>query len=162
MHKRTPKWLKLELTPGNHSYFICISLCTNTGHLFLSKFKLILISPLAFIFHYHWWTASIKPRLLFSHSGIVSWGLPFLQFATLLQYSTLQWWSNLHIFNPFVGPSEIMFGSTQCGKLPNTMRHIIKANQKTEYFVYYSKFAKDHYFYSALQLCICNRYENWF
>ena len=34
------------------------------------------------IFHYHWWTASIKPRLLFSHSGIVSWGLPFLQFIT--------------------------------------------------------------------------------
>jgi len=33
------------------------------------------------IFHYHWWTASIKPRLLFSHSGLVSWGLPFLQFA---------------------------------------------------------------------------------
>ena len=32
------------------------------------------------IFHYHWWTASIKPRLLFSHSGLVSWGLPFLQF----------------------------------------------------------------------------------
>jgi len=22
------------------------------------------------IFHYHWWTASIKPRLLFSHSGL--------------------------------------------------------------------------------------------
>jgi len=34
------------------------------------------------IFHYHWWTASIKPRLLFSHSGLVSWGLPFLQFNT--------------------------------------------------------------------------------
>jgi len=32
------------------------------------------------ILHYHWWTASIKPRLLFSHSGLVSWGLPFLQF----------------------------------------------------------------------------------
>jgi len=32
------------------------------------------------IFHYHWWTASIKPRLLFSHSGLVSWGLSFLQF----------------------------------------------------------------------------------
>jgi len=32
------------------------------------------------IFHYHWWTASIKPRLLFSHAGFVSWGLPFLQF----------------------------------------------------------------------------------
>jgi len=30
------------------------------------------------ICHYHWWTASKKPRLLFSHSGLVSWGLPFL------------------------------------------------------------------------------------
>jgi len=33
-----------------------------------------------FYYHYHWWTASIKPRLLFSHSDLVSWGLPFLQF----------------------------------------------------------------------------------
>jgi len=32
------------------------------------------------IFHFHWWTASIKPRLLFSHAGLVFWGLPFLQF----------------------------------------------------------------------------------
>jgi len=36
------------------------------------------------IFHYHWWTASIKPRLLFSHSGLVSWGLLFLQFVISL------------------------------------------------------------------------------
>ena len=35
-------------------------------------------------FHYHWWTASIKPRLLFSHSGLVSWWLPFLQFDTII------------------------------------------------------------------------------
>jgi len=34
------------------------------------------------IFYCHRWTASIKPRLLFSHSGLVSWGLPFLQFNT--------------------------------------------------------------------------------
>jgi len=34
------------------------------------------------IFYYHRWTALIKPRLLFSHSGLVSWGLPFLQFNT--------------------------------------------------------------------------------
>jgi len=32
------------------------------------------------IFRYHWWTASIKPRLQFSHSDLVSWGLPFLHF----------------------------------------------------------------------------------
>jgi len=38
------------------------------------------------IFHYHWWTASIKPRLLFSHSGLVSWGLPFLQFDRYIRY----------------------------------------------------------------------------
>ena len=37
------------------------------------------------IFHYHWWTASIKPKLPFSHSGLVSWGLPFLQFCVVLQ-----------------------------------------------------------------------------
>jgi len=27
------------------------------------------------IIHYHWWTASIKPRLLFSDAGYASWGL---------------------------------------------------------------------------------------
>jgi len=27
------------------------------------------------IVHYHWWTASIKPRLLFSRAGYASWGL---------------------------------------------------------------------------------------
>jgi len=27
------------------------------------------------IIHYHWWTASIKPRLLFSRIGYASWGL---------------------------------------------------------------------------------------
>ena len=44
------------------------------------------------IFHYHWWTASIKPRLLFSHSGLVSWGLPFLQFIiSLLTYISVKW-----------------------------------------------------------------------
>jgi len=27
------------------------------------------------IIHYHWWTASIRPRLLFSRAGYASWGL---------------------------------------------------------------------------------------
>ena len=27
--------------------------------------------------------------------------------------------------------------------------------------IYYSKFAKVHFFYIALHLCICNRYDNW-
>ena len=27
------------------------------------------------IIHYHWWTASIKPRLLFFTAGYASWGL---------------------------------------------------------------------------------------
>jgi hypothetical protein len=29
------------------------------------------------------------------------------------------------------------------------------------YFIHYSKFAKDHFFYSALLVCICNKFENW-
>jgi len=41
------------------------------------------------IFHYHCWTASIKPRLLFFHSCLVSWGLPFLQFK-LFTYTRTQ------------------------------------------------------------------------
>ena len=32
------------------------------------------ISVIAII-HYYWWTASIKPRLLFSRAGYASWGL---------------------------------------------------------------------------------------
>jgi len=47
--------------------------------------------PWCGIFHFHWWTASIKPRLLFSHSGLVSWGLPFLQFnLSLLEFSYMR------------------------------------------------------------------------
>jgi len=47
--------------------------------------------------HYHWWTASIKPKLLFSHSGLVSWGLPFLQFNTIngKYWSSYVQWRNL-------------------------------------------------------------------
>jgi len=56
----------------------------NYWHLCYNKYKCFIISKerssFKSDFHYHWWTASIKPRLLFSHSGIVSWGLPFLQF----------------------------------------------------------------------------------
>ena len=33
--------------------------------------------PTKGIFHYHRWTTSIKPRLLFSHAGYASWGLSF-------------------------------------------------------------------------------------
>ena len=35
------------------------------------------------IIHYHWWTASIKPRLLFSRAGYASWGL-FLSWVCYL------------------------------------------------------------------------------
>jgi len=38
------------------------------------------------IIHYHWWTASIKPRLLFSRAGYASWGLSLL----LVWYYLLQ------------------------------------------------------------------------
>ena len=32
------------------------------------------------IIHYYWWTASIKPRLLFSRAGYASWGFHFHHF----------------------------------------------------------------------------------
>ena len=33
------------------------------------------------IIHYYWWTASIKPRLLFSRAGYASWGLSLSSFS---------------------------------------------------------------------------------
>jgi len=39
-----------------------------------SPYHLFLTLTLNLI-HYYWWTASIKPRLLFSHAGYASWGL---------------------------------------------------------------------------------------
>ena len=63
------------------------------------------------IFHYHWWTASIKPRLLFSHSGLVSWGLPFLQSYILSAKQGSIWY---HFYN--------VFGMTRSGIEPTTSR----------------------------------------
>jgi len=67
------------------------------------------------IFHYYWWTASIKPRLLFSHSGFVSWGLPFLQFHILQHYFFE------HLFNLY--PKLVLFLLNICvctHRYPNT------------------------------------------
>ena len=46
-------------------------------------------------FYYRWWTALIKPRLLFSHSELVSWGLPFLQFNSTGTPMSLNVWDTL-------------------------------------------------------------------
>ena len=35
---------------------------------------------LSLLFWFSWWTASIKPRLPFSHAGYASWGLSFSSF----------------------------------------------------------------------------------
>ena len=52
------------------------------------------------IFHYHWWTASIKPRLLFSHAGYASWGaFPFISLNYIIDCSFI------HIYTP----------TTKCG-----------------------------------------------
>jgi hypothetical protein len=32
---------------------------------------------------------------------------------------------------------------------------------RNTYIIFYSKFANDHVFFSALLLCICNKCENW-
>jgi len=42
---------------------------------------------------------------------------------------------NRRINNPFVGPSELTFGSIQCGKSGNFIMQLW-ANQKTESYVY--------------------------
>jgi len=66
------------LVLGDHWLYVCL-------HLKMEFLSCIRGRQWCDIFHYHWWTASIKPRLLFSHSGLVSWGLPFLQFGTYYQ-----------------------------------------------------------------------------
>jgi len=38
--------------------------------------------------HYHWWTASIKPRLLFSRAGYASWGLYLSSVLYVLVFTT--------------------------------------------------------------------------
>jgi len=38
------------------------------------------------IIHYHWWTASIKPRLLFSRAGYASWGLSLSSVLYLMSF----------------------------------------------------------------------------
>jgi len=38
------------------------------------------------IIHYYWWTASIKPRLLFSRAGYASWGCSLSSVCLLLIY----------------------------------------------------------------------------
>jgi len=59
--------------------------------------QLVLHSQWCGIFHYHWWTASIKPRQLFSHSGLVSWGLPFLQFYISWDIQEIYWDIYVHL-----------------------------------------------------------------
>ena len=43
------------------------------------------------IFHFYWWTTSIKPRLLFAHAGFASWGLLLLPglFYIILSYKQI-------------------------------------------------------------------------
>ena len=43
------------------------------------------------IIHYHWWAASMGPRLLFSRTGYASWGLSFssVYYEYVLRYKTI-------------------------------------------------------------------------
>jgi len=41
------------------------------------------------IIHYYWWTASIKPRLLFSRAGYASWELSLLSVLLIFEEFSL-------------------------------------------------------------------------
>jgi len=43
------------------------------------------------IIHYHWWTASIKPRLLFSHAGYAFGGLTLFSVEIILPQPYVFW-----------------------------------------------------------------------
>jgi len=92
--------------------------------------------------------SSIKPRLLFPYSGLVSWGLPFLQFDYMLSlfqcilcaFSILKMLdlyllgqNCLHLtFKPYLSSETY---SRKCGKLPNIVVHACKILQKKNVFV---------------------------
>jgi len=53
-----------------------------------------------------------------------------------------------------------MYKGSQSTYLKRIVSLDISPRVSTECFiVYYSKFAKDHFFYSVLHLCICNKYK---
>ena len=69
----------------------------------------------------------------------------------------------------FLRASPFLSLSVQLSKLnvDNTLEvsfqlHIsnVKVVDSKSYIIYYSNFAKDHFFYSVLLLCICNKYGN--
>jgi len=66
-------WSHIFLVPRDHWLYVCL-------HLKMEVCSCARRLQYCGIFHYQWWTASIKPSLLFSHSGHVSCELPFLQF----------------------------------------------------------------------------------
>jgi len=50
------------------------------------------------IIHYHWWTASIKPRLLFSRAGYASWGLSLSSVSLLTSFLLCVSLNNVVVF----------------------------------------------------------------
>jgi len=56
----------------------------------------------------------------------------------------------MNLYNHMVG--TLSEKSTSCSRY--------KPGRAMNRHVYYTKFAKDHFYYSALLLCICNQYGN--
>ena len=55
-----------------------IACCLNLKIEFCSCARVASVVWHTFVFHCHWWTSSVKPRLLLSHAGYASWGLSLL------------------------------------------------------------------------------------
>jgi len=54
------------------------------------------------IIHYYWWTASIKPRLLFSRAGYASWWLSLSSVYFFLNWQQMhdtELWYRMNIYN---------------------------------------------------------------
>jgi len=78
-----------EFHHGHETYRITIIRCYNSNgitlnvhvcclHLKMEFRSCARVRPWCGIIHYHWWTASIKPKLLFSRADYASWGLSLL------------------------------------------------------------------------------------
>jgi len=76
------------------------------------------------IIHYHWWTASIKPRLLFSRAGYASWGL------SLSSVSVIIFGLRFAFFTHISGKNAQF--QNMCAKKRNDFRQLKRSNFRVE------------------------------
>ena len=83
--------------------------CTDTRYHHCNSTE---ISQWCGIIHCYWWTASIKPRLLFARAGYSSWGLSFHQFNVELYVASIEFKPVKSMLSYFT----IMLGMNACSR----------------------------------------------